>query len=145
MRELPRELSVEELSELFEGQTELVRELASRPDPLDAARELVHELSEPAKHEALNAHPAIGASRLSARSATEQGMDEDPTVLAELATLNRDYETRHGFRFVIFVNGRPRREVLEVLKTRIGRSTPEERETALDELVSIAQDRWRHA
>ena len=143
MRELPRKLSVEELAELFEGQTELVRELATRDDPLSAARELVHELSDEAKRGALDAHPAIGASKLSARSAAEQGADDDPAVLAELARLNSEYEARHGFRFVVFVNRRPRREILELLRARIGRATPDERETALDELVSIAQDRWR--
>ena len=64
-------------------------------------------------------------------------------MLAELARLNREYEARHGFRFVVFVNRRPRREILDVLRARIDRPTSLERETALDELVSIAEDRWR--
>ena len=39
----------------------------------------------------LDAHPAIGqTSGLSARSAAEQGSDDDPEVLAELARLNAD-------------------------------------------------------
>ena len=142
MRELPRQLSVEDLAELFEGRTRLVEELATKENPLVAARELVRELSDEAKREALDAHPSIGASRLSARSAAEQGADDDPEVLNELARLNREYEARHGFRFVVFVNRRPRREILEVLKSRIDRPTALERETALDELVSIAEDRW---
>jgi 2-oxo-4-hydroxy-4-carboxy--5-ureidoimidazoline (OHCU) decarboxylase len=92
---------------------------------------------------ALAAHPAIGQRRgLSARSAAEQGADDDPEVLRELERLNRDYEERHGFRFVVFVNRRPKAEVLEVLRRRIGRPTEEELETALDELVAIAVDRW---
>jgi 2-oxo-4-hydroxy-4-carboxy--5-ureidoimidazoline (OHCU) decarboxylase len=143
MHELPRQLSVDDLAELFEGRTQLVEELATRENPLVAARELVRELSDEAKREALDAHPSIGASRLSARSAAEQGTDDDPEVLDELARLNREYEARHGFRFIVFVNRRPRREILEVLKSRIDRPTPVERETALDELVSIAEDRWR--
>jgi 2-oxo-4-hydroxy-4-carboxy--5-ureidoimidazoline (OHCU) decarboxylase len=145
MRELPGQLSVEELSELFEGPTGLVRELATRADPLNAAREVVQELPDEAKREALAAPPAIGASKLSARSAAEQGADDDPDVLAQLARLNADYEARHGFRFVVFVDRRPRRETLGVLKARIDRPTSVELETALDELVSIAQDRWRRA
>jgi 2-oxo-4-hydroxy-4-carboxy--5-ureidoimidazoline (OHCU) decarboxylase len=104
----------------------------------------VHELPDDEKKEVLDAHPAIGQrSGLSARSAAEQGADEDPEVLAELARLNFEYEQRHGFRFVVFVNRRPKREILGVLRTRIDRPTHDERETALDELVSIAEDRWR--
>ena len=143
MRELPRQLSVDDLAELFEGRTQLVEELTTRENPLVAARQLVRELSDEAKREALDTHPSIGASRLSATSAAEQGTDDDPEVLSELARLNSDYEARHGFRFVVFVNRRPRREILEVLKSRIDRPTSVERETALDELVSIAEDRWR--
>jgi 2-oxo-4-hydroxy-4-carboxy--5-ureidoimidazoline (OHCU) decarboxylase len=63
-------------------------------------------------------------------------------VIAELARLNAEYEARHGFRFVVFVNRRPKREILEVLRARIDRTTDEELETALQELVAIAEDRW---
>jgi 2-oxo-4-hydroxy-4-carboxy-5-ureidoimidazoline decarboxylase len=63
-------------------------------------------------------------------------------VLAELEKLNAAYETRHGFRFVVFVNRRPKAAILEVLRERIGRPTYRELDTALDELVAIAVDRW---
>jgi 2-oxo-4-hydroxy-4-carboxy--5-ureidoimidazoline (OHCU) decarboxylase len=144
MRELPGELSAEELAELFEGRTRFVERLAASPEPLTRARTLVHELPLDEKREILDAHPAIGQrTGLSARSATEQGSDEDPAVLEELARLNADYEARHGFRFVVFVNRRPKAEILEVLKGRIGNETGAELETALGELVAIAEDRWR--
>ena len=144
MHDLPRQLTVEELAELFEGRTRFVERLAAEEDPLVRARSLVHELPPDEKREVLDAHPAIGQrSGLSARSAAEQGSDDDPEVLAELARLNADYEARHGFRFVVFVNRRPKAEILEVLRERIDRPTDEELETALDELVAIAEDRWR--
>ena len=144
MRELPGQLTAEELGELFEGRTRFVERLAEEADPLVRARTLVHELTLDEKREILDAHPAIGQkSGLSARSAAEQGADADPDVLRELARLNADYERRHGFRFVVFVNRRPKAEILEVLEGRIGRSTDVELETALDELVAIAEDRWR--
>ncbi len=144
MRELPRELSAEELAELFEGRTRFVERLAAEPDPLVRARTLVHELPLDEKHEILDAHPAIGQrAGLSARSAAEQGSDDDPAVLDELARLNAAYEERHGFRFVVFVNRRPKREILDVLQARIENPTDEELETALGELVAIAEDRWR--
>ena len=144
MRDLPRQLSADELAELFEGRTRLVELLAERDDPLGSADAAIAELGEAEKLEALNAHPAIGQrSGLSARSAAEQGADTDPEVLAELARLNAEYEARHGFRFVVFVNRRPKAEILEVLRERIDRPTDLEREKALGELVAIAEDRWR--
>jgi 2-oxo-4-hydroxy-4-carboxy--5-ureidoimidazoline (OHCU) decarboxylase len=136
--------TLEELGELFEGRTRFVERLAGVPDPLVRALTLVHELPLDEKKEVLDAHPAIGQQTgLSARSAAEQGGDSNPEVLAELTRLNAEYQRRHGFRFVVFVNRRPRAEILEVLKARIGRPTDDELETALDELVAIAEDRWR--
>jgi 2-oxo-4-hydroxy-4-carboxy--5-ureidoimidazoline (OHCU) decarboxylase len=143
VRELPRQLSADELGALFEGRTRFVELLAREDDPLAHARTLVHELPYEEKVEVLAAHPAIGQrTDLSPASRAEQGDDCDPAVLAELERLNVDYEARHGFRFVVFVNRRPKREVLQVLRARIGRPTDEELETALDELVAIATDRW---
>ena len=146
MRELPGKLSTDELAELFEGRTRFVERLAAEPDPLVRARTLVHELPPDEKREILDAHPAIGQrAGLSARSAAEQGTDADPAVLEELARLNAAYEARHGFRFVVFVNRRPKAEILEALRERIDNPTDAELETALDELVAIARDRWQSA
>jgi 2-oxo-4-hydroxy-4-carboxy--5-ureidoimidazoline (OHCU) decarboxylase len=146
VRELPRQLSRDELAELFEGRTQLVEALAARSDPLGSARAVLAALPREQQVATLNAHPAIGArSGLSARSAVEQGSDDDPAVLDELANLNEAYEARHGFRFVVFVNRRPRREILDALRKRIERPTDDELATGLDELVAIAIDRWRRA
>ena len=145
MRDLPRQLSVDDLSELFEGRTRLVEKLAERSDPLADAHEVIHGLSEEEKLEALNAHPAIGAKKLSRRSAAEQGANDDPETLAELERLNREYEDRFGFRFVVFVNRRPKSEIVPVLRERLTRSRDEELDTAVQELVAIAEDRWRRS
>ena len=145
MRELPRQLSADELAELFEGRTRFVERLAEIEDPLGQARRVaMQDLTPEERREVLDAHPAIGAKRLSARSAAEQGADADPEVLAELERLNREYELRHGFRFVVFVDRRPKAKILEVLRSRIGNPTDEELDNALGELVAIAEDRWRH-
>jgi 2-oxo-4-hydroxy-4-carboxy-5-ureidoimidazoline decarboxylase len=143
VRELPRQLTAEQLAELFEGRTRFVEKLAAVDDPLEHARELALELSEEEKKEMLDAHPAIGAKASSERSAREQGTDDDPAVLAELADLNAAYEERFGFRFVVFVDGRPRREIVPVLRERMERTREEELATAVDELVQIAVARWR--
>jgi 2-oxo-4-hydroxy-4-carboxy--5-ureidoimidazoline (OHCU) decarboxylase len=143
MRDLPRQLSVEELAELFEGRTRFVELLAEREDPLEVAPEVIGELSEAEKLEALNAHPAIGSRDLSQRSAEEQGPDADPVVQTDLVYLNQVYEEKFGFRFVVFVNHRPRREIVPILRERLQRSRSEELATAVDELVQIAIDRWQ--
>jgi 2-oxo-4-hydroxy-4-carboxy--5-ureidoimidazoline (OHCU) decarboxylase len=142
MRELPRQLTAEQLAELFEGRTRFVEQLAAVENPLGRARELARELDDAGKKEVLDAHPAIGARATSARSAAEQGTDDDPAVLAELAELNRAYEEKFGFRFVVFVNRRPRREIVPILRARLERTRAEELETSVDELVQIAVDRW---
>jgi 2-oxo-4-hydroxy-4-carboxy--5-ureidoimidazoline (OHCU) decarboxylase len=146
VRELPRQLSIEQLAELFEGRTALVERLAELDDPLGRAREVARGLTEAERKEVLDAHPAIGARKgLSARSAAEQGSDDDPAVLAELADLNQVYEDRFGFRFVVFVNRRPRREIVPILRARLERTREQELETAVDELVQIAIDRWQRS
>jgi 2-oxo-4-hydroxy-4-carboxy--5-ureidoimidazoline (OHCU) decarboxylase len=143
VRELPGKLTVDELSELFEGRTRLVERLAEIEDPLGRADEVVASLTEEEKLEALAAHPAIGQQAgLSARSAVEQGAGGHPCVLVDLAALNIEYERRFGFRFVVFVNRRPKSEILEILRERIGRSRDEELDTGCRELVAIAKDRW---
>jgi len=58
VHDLPRQLTGEELAELFEGHTRLVELLAQREDPLGAADEVVAELTEAEQREALNTHPA---------------------------------------------------------------------------------------
>ena len=143
MRELPRQLTAEQLSELFEGRTRFVELLATVEDPLGRARELAYELTDEEKKDVLDAHPAIGAQATSARSAREQGTDDDPAVLAELEELNRAYEEKFGFRFVVFVNRRPRREIVPILRRRLEQTRAEELQTGVDELCQIAVDRWR--
>lgn len=143
MRDLPRKLTAEQLAELFEGRTRFVDRLAALEDPLGRAREVALGLSGSEQKEVLDAHPPIGGEATSARSAREQGGDDDPGVLAELAGLNAAYEAKFGFRFVIFVNRRPRREIVPVLRERLQRTREEELATGVDELVQIAVDRWR--
>jgi hypothetical protein len=136
MRELPRQLSAAELEELFSGPSMLVQVLAETEDPLSRAEEIALGLDEADKVEALAGHARIGEP-----SPEQHG--GDPAVLTELAYLNQVYEEKFGFRFVIFVAGRSRHEVLEVLRDRIGNTREEELETGMRDLVAIAQDRWR--
>jgi 2-oxo-4-hydroxy-4-carboxy--5-ureidoimidazoline (OHCU) decarboxylase len=138
---------VEELADLFQAHSRFVERLAREEDPLARAREVLASLPEEERAEALNAHPRIGERRLSGRSATEQGdaTAEDPAVMEELARLNAAYETRFGFRFVVFVNRRPRAALVPVLRERLERTREEELATGCDALVAIAEDRWHRS
>jgi 2-oxo-4-hydroxy-4-carboxy--5-ureidoimidazoline (OHCU) decarboxylase len=131
-------LTVDELAELFSGRTRFVERLATENDPLGRARDVAHALTDDEKAEALAAHPRIGE-----RSPEQHG--DDPAVLAELAELNREYEERFGFRFVVFVNGRSRAEIVPELRQRLQHTREQELDTGLDALVSIAEDRWRRS
>src|SRR5262249_32872173 len=111
--------------------------------PLGRADEVLADLSDEEKVEALSAHPTIGQrTGLSERSAAEQGTDTEPAVLSDLAYLNQVYEEKFGFRFVVFVAGRPKTEILEVLRGRLANTQGEELDTGCHELVAIARDRW---
>ena len=138
---------MDELAELFQARSRFVEQLAHEEDPLGRAREVLASLPEEERVEALNAHPRIGERRLSGRSAAEQGDAgaEDPAVLEELERLNAAYEERFGFRFVVFVNRRPRAELLPELQERFGRTREGELATGCDALVAIAEDRWHRS
>ena len=136
MRELPRQLSPDELARLFSGRTRLVERLAEVEDPLGPrAEEVVLAAPQEEAVEALAAHPRIG-------EASPEQRGGEPEVLEELAQLNRAYEEKFGFRFVVFVDRRPRSEIVPILRRRLGRTRAEELETGLRELVAIARDRW---
>jgi 2-oxo-4-hydroxy-4-carboxy--5-ureidoimidazoline (OHCU) decarboxylase len=130
---------------LFEGSTPLARRLlAEAPHASDRAMiarayELLADLSEEEKIATINAHPRIGEDpvRLSRLSLAEQGADRLPA----LRLRNEEYESRFGFRFVIFVNGRPQSEILEVLGQRLTNDRNQELETGLRAVVDIAASR----
>ena len=136
-------LTLEELARLFEGRSKFVDRLAHYDDPLRRAREVLRSLEDEELREAFNAHPRIGERPVSAASVAEQGTQEDQSIVAELNRLNRAYESKFGFRFVVFVNRRPRSQIIPVLRERLARTREQEVATAIDELVSIAEDRYR--
>lgn len=74
----------------------------------------------------ISGHPRIGESdKLSSLSAKEQGAQNinptSPEVLGRLAHLNQCYETMYpGLRYITFVNGRSRAEILEEMENAMG-------------------------
>ena len=145
MLELSRHVITVE--EALEGSTPLANKVRARgpyqsaEQVVAAMRTVLPSLTEEEKIATLNAHPRIGEDpkRLSVRSFNEQGAD----TLPELAQLNADYEQRFGFRFVVFVNRRPKSEIVEVLRQRLTRSREVEIDAGLQAIIDIAEDRLR--
>jgi len=133
------------IDEALEGSTPLAEKVRaggpyrSTAEVVARMRAVLPSLTEAERVATLNAHPRIGEnkSRLSSRSLEEQGVDQLP----ELARLNAEYERRFGFRFVVFVNKRPKAAIVEVLRTRLRRSRDDEMDEGLQAIVDIAADR----
>ncbi|KAK3339767.1 Oxo-4-hydroxy-4-carboxy-5-ureidoimidazoline decarboxylase [Lasiosphaeria hispida] len=96
----------------------------------------------------LGSHPRLGEPKkevLSAQSAAEQRrLQEGGGEEGErLRRLNREYEARFpGLRYVVFVNGRGRGEVMEDMRRRIERGdVREEEREAIRAMCDIAKDR----
>ena len=130
------------------------RPYASYDELIDRGEAMANEMPMAQRIEVINAHPRIGENpavvrEQSALSFREQGYDREAglstaeveRVYAELAELNRTYEDRFGFRFVVFVNQRPKSEIVDLMRDRLHNSRESELETALRELFSIARDR----
>ena len=140
------------LIDVFERSPELTARLTARVAPddtpedvIEKARAILDTFPERDLVAVLNAHPRIGAGvrELSDLSRVEQGSDQDPRVLAELTRLNAAYERTFGFRFVVFVNGRSKAQILDVLRERATRSRDAELRTGIDEFLAISLDRLR--
>ncbi len=83
MRELPRQLSVDELAELFEGRTRVRRACSRRPRTRSGRRDEI-AAEPPGRGQARGARRRTRAIGRSSRARAEQHGD-DPAVLAELA------------------------------------------------------------
>jgi 2-oxo-4-hydroxy-4-carboxy-5-ureidoimidazoline decarboxylase len=110
---------------------------------ISAAREELSRMTDAELVSVLDAHPRIGADpgSLSTLSRDEQGERGDAATLDELARLNDEYERKFGFRFVVFVKGRPKSAIAQVLRQRLARTRAEELATGVEEFLAIARDR----
>ncbi|ORX88164.1 hypothetical protein K493DRAFT_236922 [Basidiobolus meristosporus CBS 931.73] len=158
LNELPEPEFLEAINSLFEPAPPLAKILyEARPyisysSLLDFSQYVIdNDLSHEDRILVVNAHPRIGAppQGLSAHSIKEQGYDrkqtpEEEQVNARLKELNEAYEKKYGFKFVVFVNGRPRKDIVPVLEKRLSEGTQEsELKVGLSEMLIIARDRLR--
>jgi 2-oxo-4-hydroxy-4-carboxy-5-ureidoimidazoline decarboxylase len=141
-------IAPEDLAAIFERAPALVgRVHGSDPASIVAsARSVIARMTEDERVGVLNAHPRVGAdpASLSELSSREQGAATDLATVRELASLNDAYERRFGFRFVVFVAGRSKREIVPVLRERLRRTSEDELATGIDEFLAITRDRLEH-
>jgi 2-oxo-4-hydroxy-4-carboxy-5-ureidoimidazoline decarboxylase len=141
------------LAPLFEGAPRFLQRLAdARPFDsddalLDAAREVAASTPEDELIELLEAHPRIGAdptemSELS-RGEQDDGPVADDGLAQELADLNAAYEQRFGFRYVVFVAGRPRTAIAPLMEMALRNERDAELRRGVDDAIYIAADRLR--
>jgi 2-oxo-4-hydroxy-4-carboxy-5-ureidoimidazoline decarboxylase len=148
------------LAPLFEGAPRfLARLVAARPfggpDALVArARAIAHAMPEAEQLELIDAHPRLGAppGEVSAFSYVEQGYGwpaaevaaaaQQARIEAELERLNDAYEARFGFRYCVFVAGRPREALLPGMQAALDADRAGEIARALDAVVDIAAARY---
>ncbi len=141
------------LAPLFEGAPRFLHRLAgARPFETDSAliasaREAAAAAPEDELVELLDAHPRIGADldEMSDLSRAEQD-DEVVTVDAlaqELADLNAAYEQRFGFRYVVFVAGRPRTAIVPLMEVALRNERDAELRRGVGDTIYIAGDRLR--
>lgn len=151
---LPADAFGDAVAPLFEGAPAfLVRLAAARPfdsdrDMMQAAREVARTMPEPDQVELLNAHPVLGADPASVSQASfaEQGYGdpaggETEPMLEELAMLNEVYQQRFGFRFVVFVAGRPLASIGPLIEAAMRNDRAAELARAIDDVMDIAADR----
>jgi 2-oxo-4-hydroxy-4-carboxy-5-ureidoimidazoline decarboxylase len=156
---MPGAAFVAELSPLFEGAPGFLTRLASArpfrdwPALWDAADRIAATMPEADQVELLDAHPRLGAPKgsVSAMSFLEQGYDRDAADAAaererrrvddELARLNAAYEQTFGFRYCVFVAGRPRAALLDDFARALTNDRDAELARGLADVVRIARDR----
>jgi 2-oxo-4-hydroxy-4-carboxy--5-ureidoimidazoline (OHCU) decarboxylase len=145
---MPSDAITGRLSAIFERAPGLAAALryADQDTPraiIAKARAALDGMTEAQRVAVLDAHPRIGAdaASLSLHSRREQGDAADAATLRELGELNDAYEKKFGFRFVVFVAGRTKQEIVPVLRARLANTRDAELKTGLDEFLAISLDR----
>jgi 2-oxo-4-hydroxy-4-carboxy--5-ureidoimidazoline (OHCU) decarboxylase len=151
---LPDDAFVAAAAPWFEGAPRFLARLAEArpfgdaPTLFGRAEAIALAMREDEQIELINAHPRLGApaSTVSADSFREQGYDRETSeAIDELGRLNAEYETHFGFRFCVFVAGRPRSALVPVLQGALAADRDAEIRRALHDVVAIARDRFERS
>jgi 2-oxo-4-hydroxy-4-carboxy--5-ureidoimidazoline (OHCU) decarboxylase len=166
LSDLPDEEFAGAVGPLFERAPRfLARLAAARPfgswDALfDRSLQIALAMPEEDQRELIDGHARLGADPAGVRARSELSYREqrydrrgpegegaqaaaDGNVAAELTRLNDAYEDRFGFRFVVFVAGRTRAELLPEVRAALLADRAAEVRRALGDVVAIARDRYQ--
>ncbi len=129
----------------FLGRLALARPFDSVEAMFEQARDIAQAMPLDEQIELIDAHPRLGAApaAVSDLSRAEQAAGaSDAAVAAELDRLNGEYEARFGFRYCVFVAGRPRAALLPGFRAALAADREREIRRALDAVIDIARARY---
>lgn len=98
----------------------------------------------------LRGHPELAGREARAGTMTLESTDEQNSAgldalsrdeLMQIRALNQAYRDRHGFPFIIAVRHHTKEQIFEALSRRAGRSSEDERQTALGQIGLITRGR----
>ena len=103
--------------------------------------------------EAFHSHPKIGEKKAAALTAVEAQQwsedeqsgirDSEQQTLNELAALNKAYEEKFGYIFIVCASGKRSEEMLAILRERLENNTDVELRIAAGEQAKITELRLR--
>ncbi len=108
---------------------------------MNAAERVFEGLSDADWLEAFGGHPRIGERGDFFASREQSGVDE--SSLEELATVNREYEEKFGFTYIVYATGKTGEEMLALARDRLTNSRETEIETGANEQRKITRTRLR--
>jgi OHCU decarboxylase len=120
---------------------------------LDSAEQVWWSLNSLDWLEAFHSHPKIGEKKAAAPtsdqskswSEAEQAAVSSATseTLQTMATLNRQYEEKFGYIFIVCATGKSSEEMLRILRGRLGNGPDDELRNAAAEQAKITQLRLK--
>ena len=127
------------------------RPYRSPEEVMSSADEIWQSLDPEDWSEAFGCHPRIGESARGVHGQSAEWSQEEqsgaqagsPEVLASIARLNKEYEERHGFTYIVCATGKSAEELLSLLEKRIANSTLDEIREAAEQQRQITQLRLK--
>ncbi|MEM1253042.1 MAG: 2-oxo-4-hydroxy-4-carboxy-5-ureidoimidazoline decarboxylase [Cyanobacteria bacterium P01_H01_bin.21] len=107
---------------------------------------LVNQLSQAAQLALLRAHPDLGSrvqmAPASVQEQTSVGLNNlSSAEYKKFQTLNKSYQTKFGFPFIMAVKGQTKEAILTAFDQRLQNFSARERQQALLEIIKIARFR----
>jgi OHCU decarboxylase len=133
------------------GSRKWARQMADRrpfdsfADMLNAADRADSALDQEDWLEAFAAHPRIGERSESAWSQNEQtaALSAEEAVKHKIGQLNKEYDQKFGFIFIVFASGKTPEQILSLMEARLQNDRATEIANAAREQQQITRDRLR--